>query len=68
MLSGIDSDNGSEFINQQLLRSCQGEKITFTCAPAYKKNDGCFIEQKNYTMVHRAVGYARSFTQTSCVR
>ena len=58
-LLGIDSDNGSEFINQQLLRYCQGEHITFTRGRAYKKNDGCFIEQKNYSVVRRAVGYAR---------
>ncbi len=58
-LLGIDSDNGSEFINQELLRYCQSEHITFTRGRAYKKNDGCFIEQKNYSVVRRAVGYAR---------
>ena len=58
-LRGIDSDNGSEFINNQLLRYCQQEKITFTRGRAWKKNDGCFVEQKNYSVVRRAVGYAR---------
>lgn len=58
-LLGIDSDNGSEFINAHLLRYCQQEKITFTRGRAGKKNDGCFIEQKNYSVVRRAVGYAR---------
>jgi hypothetical protein len=58
-LLGIDSDNGSEFINNQLLRYCQQEKITFTRGRAGKKNDGCFVEQKNYSVVRRAVGYAR---------
>ena len=58
-LLGIDSDNGSEFINNHLLRYCQQEKITFTRGRAGKKNDGCFIEQKNYSVVRRAVGYAR---------
>lgn len=58
-LLGIDSDNGSEFINQELLRYCQSEHITFTRGRAYQKNDGCFIEQKNYSVVRRAVGYAR---------
>jgi len=58
-LLGIDSDNGSEFINHQLLRYCQQEKITFTRGRAWKKNDGCFVEQKNYSVVRRAVGYAR---------
>jgi hypothetical protein len=58
-LLGIDSDNGGEFINKQLLRYCQQEKITFTRGRAYKKNDGCFVEQKNYSIVRRAAGYAR---------
>jgi len=58
-LLGIDSDNGSEFINDHLLRYCQQEKITFPRGRAWKKNDGCFVEQKNYSVVRRAVGYAR---------
>ena len=58
-LKGIDSDNGSEFINHHLLRYAQQEHITFTRGRAWKKNDGCFIEQKNYSVVRRAVGYAR---------
>lgn len=58
-LLGIDSDNGGEFINHQLLRYCQQERITFTRGRAYKKNDGCFVEQKNYSVVRRSVGYAR---------
>jgi hypothetical protein len=58
-LLGIDSDNGVEFINHQLLRYCQQERISFTRGRAYKKNDGCFVEQKNYSIVRRAVGYAR---------
>jgi hypothetical protein len=58
-LKGIDSDNGAEFINHQLLRYAQQERITFTRGRAGKKNDGCFVEQKNYSVVRRAVGYAR---------
>jgi hypothetical protein len=58
-LLGIDSDNGSEFINNHLLRYCQQEKITFTRGRSGNKNDGCFVEQKNYSVVRRAVGYAR---------
>jgi hypothetical protein len=45
-LLGIDSDNGSEFINDQLYRYCGAEKITFTRARSYRKNDICFVEQK----------------------
>lgn len=58
-LLGIDSDNGSEFINNHLLRYCQEEKITFTRTRSYRKNDNCFVEQKNYSVVRRAVGYGR---------
>jgi hypothetical protein len=58
-LLGIDSDNGSEFINNHLLNYCKQESITFTRGRAGKKNDGCFVEQKNYSVVRRAVGYAR---------
>jgi len=56
---GIDSDNGGEFINAQLLRYCQQNKITFTRSRAYRKNDNCFIEQKNYSIVRRNAGYYR---------
>jgi len=58
-LLGIDSDNGSEFINNQLYRYCQSEQITFTRSRPYRKNDNCFVEQKNYTVVRRHVGYQR---------
>jgi len=58
-LLGIDSDNGSEFINGHLYGYCEQEKITFTRARAYRKNDNCYVEQKNYSVVRRAVGYNR---------
>ena len=56
---GLDSDNGSEFINHHLLRWCQAEGITLTRSRPYRKNDNCFIEQKNWSVVRRLVGYAR---------
>jgi len=58
-LRGIDSDNGSEFINFHLVAYCEEEKITFTRGRPYRKNDGCYVEQKNYTSVRRNVGYMR---------
>jgi hypothetical protein len=61
-LLGIDSDNGSEFINQTLYDFCQEHKITFTRSRPYRKNDSCFVEQKNYSVVRRAVGYQRCET------
>lgn len=58
-LLGIDSDNGSEFINKQLEQYCRDQKLTFTRSRPYRKNDNCFVEQKNYSIVRRAVGYGR---------
>lgn len=63
-LLGIDSDNGSEFINEALLKYCRDHKITFTRSRPYRKNDSCFVEQKNYSVVRRAVGYQRLDTET----
>ena len=58
-LRGIDSDNGSEFINAHLLRSCQDEQLTFTRSRPYKKNDQASVEQKNWSIVRQLVGYER---------
>ena len=62
-LLGIDSDNGSEFINHHLVRFCEKERITFTKTRAHRKNDNCYVEQKNYSVVRRNVGYARYDTE-----
>jgi len=59
---GIDSDNGSEFINDIMLRYCNKNEITFTRSRPYRKNDSCFVEQKNYSVVRRNVGYLRHDT------
>jgi hypothetical protein len=58
-LLGLDSDNGSEFINQHLYTYCQRQKVTFTRSRSYKKNDSCHVEQKNGNVVRRLVGYDR---------
>jgi hypothetical protein len=58
-LQGIDSDNGSEFLNAHLIRYCQGHRIQFTRGRPYKKDDNAHIEQKNWTHVRRLVGYVR---------
>jgi len=62
-LLGIDSDNGSEFINDQLLRYCRHEEITFTRGRVGRKNDNPYVEQKNWSIVRRAVGYERYATE-----
>jgi transposase InsO family protein len=46
-LRGLDSDNGSEFINHHLFRFCQTHGIQFTRGRPYKKDDNAHIEQKN---------------------
>lgn len=58
-LLGIDSDNGSEFINFHLVDYCEEHQITFTRSRPWRKNDSCYVEQKNYTAVRRYVGYFR---------
>jgi len=58
-LLGIDSDNGAEFINELIYGYCQQEKITFTRSRPYKKNDQAHVEQKNWSIVRRTVGYDR---------
>lgn len=65
-LLGMDSDNGREFINHHLKRYCDQEEITFTRSRAYKKNDGCYVEQKNWSIVRRFVGYARFESDKAC--
>jgi hypothetical protein len=60
---GIDSDNGSEFINNIMFRYCDKNEITFTRSRPYRKNDSCFVEQKNYSIVRRNVGYLRHDTE-----
>ena len=56
---GIDSDNGSEFINDHLLRFCRDKEITFTRSRPGRKNDNAHVEQKNWAVVRQTVGYLR---------
>jgi IS30 family transposase len=65
-LLGLDSDNGTEFINDLLLRYCQQEQLTFTRSPPYKKNDQAHVEQKNWSIVLQTVGYDRDVGQRAC--
>jgi hypothetical protein len=60
---GLDSDNGSEFINRSLFDYCQQNHITFTRSRSYKKNDSCHVEQKNWAVVRRIIGYHRYSTK-----
>ena len=58
-LLGIDSDNGSEFINDLLYRYCLDHEITFTRSRPYRKNDQAHVEQKNWSVVRHVIGYDR---------
>jgi len=58
-LLGVDTDNGSEFINYELLNFCKEHKITFTRSRPYKKNDQAHVEEKNGSIIRRMVGYDR---------
>lgn len=58
-LLGLDTDNGSEFLNNGLLDYCTHHAIDFTRCRAYKKNDQCFVEQKNGAIVRKFIGYDR---------
>jgi hypothetical protein len=58
-LLGIDSDNGSEFINYHLKTFCDQKTIQFTRGRPYKKDDNAHIEQKNWTHVRKIFGYLR---------
>jgi transposase InsO family protein len=58
-LRGLDSDNGSEFINHHLLTFCRDRQIQFTRSRPYKKDDNAHIEQKNWTHVRKLLGWDR---------
>jgi hypothetical protein len=64
-LLGIDSDNGSEFINYHLKAFCDERKIQFTRGRPYKKDDNAHIEQKNWTHVRKILGYVRYDSPTA---
>jgi hypothetical protein len=65
-LRGLDSDNGGEFINAHLVRFCRQEGLAFTRSRPYQKNDTCYVEQKNWSVVRRFVGYARYEGEEAC--
>jgi hypothetical protein len=66
-LEGIDSDNGSEFINFHLVSYCKQAGIQFTRGRPYKKDDNAHVEQKNWTHVRKLMGWVRYDTQAAVV-
>lgn len=61
--NSLHSDNGSEFINIKVYGYTQKEGLDFSRSRPYKKNDNCFVEQKNGTHIRKIVGYARYDTK-----
>lgn len=64
---GVDSDNGSEFINHHLLDWCEQRQVTFTRSRPGNSNDGAHVEQKNWAIVRTVVGYHRYDTAAELV-
>ena len=58
-LLGIDSDIGGEFINNHMKAYCDSENLVFTRSRPNTSNDGCHIEQKNWSVIRQTIGYAR---------
>lgn len=64
-LIAVNTDSGSEFINAEVLEFMNPNKpygqktIIFTRSRPYKKNDNCYVEQRNYTHVRQLFGYYR---------
>lgn len=59
---GFDCDNGSEFLNYNLLTYFTGRQKTsvhFTRSRPYMKNDNAHVEQKNWSHVRQLLGYER---------
>jgi hypothetical protein len=58
-LLGVDSDNGSEFLNYHLYGYLKQKYIAFTRSRPYRKNDNAHVEQKNWTHARQLLGYQR---------
>jgi hypothetical protein len=56
---GVDSDNDSAFMTQDVFDYCVAHRLVQTRSRAYKKNDQAWVEQKNGAIVRRLVGYGR---------
>jgi hypothetical protein len=60
---GLHVDNGSEFLNHHYKREFLDlptrKGFSFTRSRANQKNDNCHVEQKNWSVVRRYLGYDR---------
>ena len=58
-LLGLHPDSGAEFLNDHLVRYCAAQEIALSRSRPYHKNDNAHVEQKNWTLVRRLIGYQR---------
>jgi transposase InsO family protein len=65
-LKAIHSDNGSEFLNDLMVKWCRSNDIAFTRSRPYHKNDNAHVEERNWTLVRKLIGYARLETSAQC--
>jgi hypothetical protein len=64
-IAELHPDNGSEFINYGLVDWCarQQPAVALSRSRPNKKNDNCYVEQKNFDTIRKLVGYARYSSQ-----
>lgn len=59
----LHPDNGGNILNLQVLKYAEESGFDLSRSRPYKKNDNCYIEQKNSTHVRQVVGYLRYDTE-----
>ena len=62
-LLGLHPDSGSEFVNWLAKDWCDAEHIALTRSRPNKKNDNCFVEERNGHIVRKFLGYTRLDTK-----
>jgi len=58
-ITAFACDNGTEFLNQELVDHFTKRRIEFVRRRPYKKNDSAHVEQRNWTHVRKLLGYER---------
>ena len=58
-LRGLHPGSGGEFIDWNLFEYCRTHGIAFSRSRPHHKNDNAHVEQKNWTLVRRLIGYQR---------
>lgn len=60
---GIHPDNDAPFLNAHMLEYTEKNELEFSRSRPNKKNDNCYVEQKNWTHVRKIFGYLRYDTE-----